>query len=321
MMVHREGIVLFIITAVIALTSIPSICMSQGLSYQYLVTFEKPDSKNKNYKDEDVAIVFPWEKYGRDDIPFAAHRVASFTESLMPQITDEWSRSGKYSIKCISKSDARGVARGMFQLVSNFEEGVSRNLVIGETYWIAFSIKNMEEKKVTPWELYFQLHDNTPPPQGWGKTRNPQVAIERENDEFYRVIYRYNTRDGKVVSKSIKLGAVNNEGYSDFVLRVKISNPGKLGELKVWQRNEGGDLINYVNLNNIRIGYYRENRNSGPAIAAGIYNGSPGVSNRVVYIDNFLVSYGYEASLDDLSSLDAWLTSYESGGSDQSGSN
>ena len=281
---------------------LPGVVESQNISFENLVTFERDKNNILNCPDGNIDIIFPWKTFGRENIPGAAHRVSSYSDKTMPVISDEWARSGKYSLKCVSKHDGSTTkARGMFQTVGNDKEGVKRKLTIGTTYWISFSIKNEEARKETPWELYFQLHNNEKPPPGWGRTNNPQIAIERDNDYFYKVVYRYNTDDGKVISNSRRLGIVNNLGYTDFIIQLKISNPIEDGILKIWQRNEGGDLINYLNLEDIRIGYYRKDKNNGPIVAVGIYNGTPGMVGRVVYIDNFIITSAPGIDVEELS--------------------
>lgn len=252
--------------------------------YTHFITFEdRPWSQT-------YPIIYPWSGTNRDTVEHADERAAFFSLNNICTLSTDWVQNGIYSALCNSAAD--GIkARRMVELVGNTSNGISRKLQNNKEYWLGFTLNNMEPLLETNWELYYQLHNNAAPPAGWGSTSNPMVAIERDTDDFYKVLYRYNTDDGQLVTRDARLGAVTVGSPTSFIIHVKLSNPSSEGFIEIWQKNAvDNSYIRYMSATNIRIGYYRLDPANGPTVSLGIYNGPSGAIDRTVYIDDIFVS-------------------------------
>lgn len=263
-------------------------------------------------------VLVAWGPQGcidRNVVPDARYRGMNYAFDLMCTQSNEKSRSGKYSARCesIRYEDAFGGDRSkrMFEIASNLPAGTDRRLRIGDTYWIGFSMYIETLEAPPEWELYFQLHNNSPE-DGWTNTQTPQVALERDVDPSrFRIAWRYNEK-GIATKPPIYnynvAGDVAIGTWMDFVVRVRFSTPGDLavnsdGLLEVYQRKTaGGELIKTFSAHDIKIGYGRSDPiEKGTIPSFGIYSGAQlGQAGRVAYLDEIRLGKEPEVGIADV---------------------
>lgn len=279
------------------------------------ITFEQIKVWSPALCDGPLVAWGPQGCVNRSEVPDARYRGMNYAFDLMCVQSDKQSRSGKYSAFCesVRYEDEFGGDRSkrMFEVASNLTSGTDRRLRIGDTYWIGFSIYIETLETPPEWELYFQLHNNSPE-DGWTSTITPQVALERDvNPNHFRIAWRYNEKGISTTPPIYNynvVGDVTIGGWMDFVVRVRFSTPGDLavnsdGLLEVYQRKTPKDeLVKTFSAHNIKIGYGRSDPIEKGAIPSfGVYSGAQlGQAGRIAYLDEIRLGKEPEISITDV---------------------
>ena len=280
-----------------------------GFDIDHFVSFEQPSGF---FPSPDTACC-EWnsECTTRNNLPDAIYRVFS-TQTADCEIATA-PASGFIGTKAV-RITPKNLNRDTASMPGGTGSGVTAQRLSGgvdtdEGFWYSWTHHNTEAtKSPAAWEIYAQWHNSSAPQSGWGNTNNPAIALEREDDDFFVLLFRNNEPSG--VKNKFKIGidspyATGNNAlipvhvnkWVRFVMYVTTDNDddgGPFGAgtgegiIKLWMAVENGPLVQYADVTSARVGFRRANSQGHERQLCLLYSNITTNETRIIFCDGIL---------------------------------